>query len=165
MKKVILMAPLCVALLACEKEQKKEEGTNQEMTSIVSHEQLDLTVIDRPDATQMEDRVGGGKEKVNCPMNQTEQNGSSSDWSGQKCVLSNYVTCGSNTDKNSERCKSRTGAMNTNLSTNLTPQEIQQFWSGSYNEQFVRDNWTFFMTAYEQGELLHPNDIIQINFR
>lgn len=145
-------------VLSCEKEQKEELAVQEGAAELISVERIDLNQPDRPG-----EDLGGDREHIPEGMSDCHLSGDPEDkLNGEKCVSTNYDECKPNTN---ERCKAKSTGVGAIAQIYLTPSEINMFWSKTYNEQFVLDNWDFFMACYNAGKMYHPNEIITRNFR
>ena len=151
MKNMFLIAPMCALIFSCEKEEIVQNENTE--STVVSTEHINLNGTDRP--VQSEDRSEDiAYDKYTCALE-----GESSQYpTGTKCVLGTADDCYNDA---TTRCAASTSAFNNLVGLYLTPSEAQLFWGKTYNEQFVRANWDFFMEGYRIKELNHPENIIR----
>lgn len=160
MKKIFLLVPMCALMFSCE----KEELNN---AVVENSEQAVLSTVERiepnhPIQNNGDDRDSPYYQLLECPMSESEKEEGYTSWSGNKCEQGD---CGECYNDANTRCTSSGVAFNEAIANYFTPAEAEIFWSKTYDEQFVLDNWDFFMRAYDLEVLKHPDVIIQLNFR
>jgi len=135
--KVITMVTLTLGMFACSKQEVLEKPQNG----------IEPLAVNQSDG----DRYGGPQRYWGrCK----DQNG---EWNGRICIWGGWG-CGAH--HNSPRCITR-NAMEEEAIEMLSSADQDLFFSGQFNQDFVRSHHAFFTKWYDLGLGIHPDILIQ----